>query len=347
MFDLAEFLTLFEKCPEVESRILKIYIARILKLNDYSLFPGSQPISFQASHIGDLYQDDYYVCEKSDGYRFLLFLTYDTNQTKHFGFLIDRNYVFYKIPDYALRDKDDSLHDGLLLDGEITKSNDSYKYLIFDALIYKKNSLTHLFLPNRLSVVERHVIAPYKKVPGQDDYPFGLHMKNMVKSYYIRPIFNFIKESGVHHDGLIFTKVQHPYISGTSSSMLKWKPMEENTIDFAIDHDVNKLRLSAEKISLYVAENDCLSFFGWLVFLDSEDRARFFKACPNERAIVECHYIGENNWRWNRFRPDKNQPNFKTVAMSILRSIQNSVSENDLVGAEHRIKTNWKQREQP
>jgi hypothetical protein len=38
-------------------------------------FPGTQPTTFKQQHIKCLENEDYYVCEKSDGERFLMFLT--------------------------------------------------------------------------------------------------------------------------------------------------------------------------------------------------------------------------------------------------------------------------------
>lgn len=38
-----------------------------------NMFPGSQPVSFGSQHFEWLESEDYYICEKSDGIRYLLY----------------------------------------------------------------------------------------------------------------------------------------------------------------------------------------------------------------------------------------------------------------------------------
>ncbi len=37
-----------------------------------------------------------------------------------------------------------------------------------------------------------------------------------------------------HTDGFIFAPVRQPYVAGRQDNLLKWKPMEMNSIDFLL-----------------------------------------------------------------------------------------------------------------
>lgn len=69
--------------------------------NNRQTFPGSQPVSFLRKHLDLLLSEDYYVCEKSDGLRLMLFFPgphkYDGS-----AFLIDRESNVYQIPNCLL-----------------------------------------------------------------------------------------------------------------------------------------------------------------------------------------------------------------------------------------------------
>ena len=65
-------------------------------------FPGSQPVSFLRKHLEWLLSEDYYICEKSDGLRLILFFP-GPHRYKGSAFLIDRESNVYQIPNCLLR----------------------------------------------------------------------------------------------------------------------------------------------------------------------------------------------------------------------------------------------------
>ncbi|KAG9695843.1 mRNA-capping enzyme subunit alpha, partial [Aureobasidium melanogenum] len=62
-------------------------------------FPGAQPVSFSRRHFRDLQETDYYLCEKTDGIRCLLYFTTFTDGNNHLEahMLIDRKNDYYNI----------------------------------------------------------------------------------------------------------------------------------------------------------------------------------------------------------------------------------------------------------
>jgi hypothetical protein len=65
-------------------------------------FPGSQPVSFLRKHLEWLLSEDYYICEKSDGLRLMLFFPGPHKYDKS-AFFIDRESNVYQIPKCLLR----------------------------------------------------------------------------------------------------------------------------------------------------------------------------------------------------------------------------------------------------
>ena len=73
----------------------------------FTRFPGSQPVSFLRKHLNLLLSEDYYVCEKSDGLRLLLFFP-EPHKYNRAAFLIDRESNVYEIPECLLYNKKDA-----------------------------------------------------------------------------------------------------------------------------------------------------------------------------------------------------------------------------------------------
>lgn len=65
--------------------------------------------------------------------------------------------------------------------------------------------------------------------------PFDIRIKDTNFSYHVEKVFNVDIPALKHgSDGLIYTCVNTPYICGTDSNILKWKPPSENSIDFKL-----------------------------------------------------------------------------------------------------------------
>jgi mRNA guanylyltransferase len=220
-------------------------------------FPGAQPVSFARHHIDELQHRDYFMCEKTDGIRCLLYLTHFINESSEpieMQFLIDRKNDYYCIPLDAVHiptpppagrggDFDISnFHRGTLLDGELVRQNikgkDKLTYLMFDILALDGESVMTRPFDKRIAKIEQLVWRPYRKFAERyasdvNAQPFQLQLKKMEFPYAAEAMFRQIIPALPHgNDGLIFTCVGTEYTSGTDQHILKWKPPQENTIDF-------------------------------------------------------------------------------------------------------------------
>lgn len=233
--------------PEVEN-YLKQQITNILRIR-FNHFPGSQPVSFTREHLNDnLMNRDYLVCEKSDGLRVLLFVLVNPDTNEEGVFLISRENEYYHVPDFHFPRSSknfDQSHNGTIVDGELVYSMNpitkvkEIRYLIFDCLSMDMQSVMHKNLWKRLYHAQHEFHKPYmelrRKFPDACiNWPFKLDFKNMTQPFKIHKIFNEMKNLTYVSDGLILTSCDTPYITGTDPTLLKWKPAEENTIDFKI-----------------------------------------------------------------------------------------------------------------
>ncbi|KAL2200918.1 mRNA capping enzyme alpha subunit-like protein [Corynascus similis CBS 632.67] len=366
-------------------RELRAEVANLLGRNSYS-FPGAQPVSFSRRHLDELRREDYYVCEKSDGIRYLLYLTADENGSEC-HYLVDRKNDYWWLSQrnlhFPLAQDRAAFHTGTLIDGELVmdvlpSGEKEPKFLVFDLLALDgKADLLSKPLDKRLGYFKEHVMKPYKNLfaafPEELQYQaFKVEMKEMQFSYGIEMMFREVLPSLKHqNDGLIFTCRTSPYQFGTDPHILKWKAPHENTVDF-------RLRLHfplVEPSEAERAEGQTEPFVDY----DSVPEARLLIFTGNERGaggpgyeefesplyltedewetlkswgdplqdrVVECCLDEERRWRLYRFRDDKTEANHISTVNSVMGSIKDGVSEAELLQAAKGIKDSWKQRQQ-
>lgn len=206
-------------------------------------------------------------------------------------------------------------------------------------------------------------------------FPFAIEKKDVQRAYGTQAMFKDILPQLKHgSDGLIFTCKDTGYKFGTDENIVKWKPVLENSIDFKLelewmplqglvngrvdggykdgdDEDVEwdyegmptfKLLIFAgegrdkEYGMMHVTEDEWESMKAWSVKKDD----------GLDGQIVECHKDTEGRWRFGRFRDDKAEANHISVAEKVLQSIEDGVTEKDLIDAGLDIKRSWKAREE-
>ncbi|KAK5118398.1 hypothetical protein LTR62_002912 [Meristemomyces frigidus] len=359
-------------------------------------FPGAQPVSFAKQHLRELRERDYFMCEKTDGIRCLLFLTQIPGEygPQEAQFLIDRKNDYYFIrppggdgitltiptppPKGAKGDFNvGSFHLGTLLDGEIVKQRlkdgtERITYLMFDILALDGENITTSTFDKRLAKLGLNVARPFRKFAAaypQDvgAFPLQLDLKEMQFPYVVAHMFEHIIPTLPHgNDGLIFTCVDTQYVSGTDPHIVKWKPPQENTIDFKLvlgdfpiieDEEGSYPDWDAQpEMELHVnhgggAEGG-YQYFAAMAFTAAE-----WSACKSlheilDGRIIECFRDPDTGaWRPKlehdgapRFRDDKTDANHISTVNSVLQSIKDAITEQDLLHEATEIKVCYKKR---
>lgn len=371
-----------QKIPFEDMQFHRGTIADLLGRQQLS-FPGAQPVSFARNHFQELQRTDYYLCEKTDGIRCLLYLTAFVGTAEgdiEAQFLIDRKNDYYYIPRDAIhlprQGNLQGFHQGTLLDGELVRQSSGngkskLVYLIFDALCLDGQNITNRQLDIRLGKIRAFVYEPWvdfaKQYPEDAQaQPFQLQLKKMELPYGTEMMFRDILPKLPHgNDGLIFTCKTTPYVAGTDPHILKWKPPHENTIDFRLhlgqfpmeeDEDgVYEDWDAKPEIELLVNHGDQGGYqrHANLVLSDTEWEKIKGMGQQIDGRIIEC-FRDPNTGSWRpkiepdgtpRYRDDKREANHISTVRSVIESINDAVTEQDLIANSGKIREAWKHRE--
>lgn len=341
---------------QTSSKLLKVISTFLNIKSPITKFIGSHPLTLTKLCINDLLEEDYLVCEKSDGIRALIFV-----HNKVF-YLYDRKNLLYKTRYTA------DLEDSYLFDSEIYQENSEFVLAIFDTLLTKSKNYLQETLIARLTGANKFVM--HLKTPGitrisdnESIKRFKITVKQMTKSYGFYQVLDSISELKHENDGLIFTPVHEPYIIHRVSKIYKWKPPSLNTIDFQISNstagkDAYDLYgiLKDEQIprhmnNTFKGHNRDLYKFGTfyttekLNITERNSLIGEFKYDDQKEVVDRFDYtITFGGWELHKIRSDKDTPNNFKVIFNIIKSINENITENELRKYWKEMMTNYKKR---
>ncbi|KAJ1719360.1 Dcp1p-Dcp2p decapping enzyme complex alpha subunit [Coemansia erecta] len=330
-------------------------------------FPGSQPVSFtRHESIPALMENDYYVCEKSDGIRVLVLIgkiarsAAASELTPDSVYFVTRRNEYYEISTAPSQPDTWTIIDAELVVDVEDDGRRVQRLLAFDVLAVDGICCMMQTLPKRLGRLEQQVVKvlnakrdKQRQESLQSDMPFELLMKRFELSYGAARVMREVVPKLKHaSDGLIFTAVDSPYISGTCIEVIKWKPADENSVDMlanvVYDDDTHQ-----PIVQLYVWEGfDRYSFYGFLSYTQTEWEEVIWPARGDRVSINGCimevlyqpGYRPPAKWRFMRVRSDKQHANHVSVITRILQSIDDGLDFNELEAAMADVRLNWKQR---
>ncbi|KAI0072782.1 mRNA capping enzyme [Panus rudis PR-1116 ss-1] len=351
---------------------LKQTVARICQL-DHERFPGAQPVSFGKKDLERLENQDFWVAEKSDGIRVLLFINTDLQTNNQDVYLIDRHNSYRQLtglyfphwehPTMPLRN---TLVDGeLVIDVDPVTKQEKLRFLAFDCLVVDDQNIMSKTIESRYGRLQAWFYKPVVKMLREFPHmaqtlPFEIKVKDVKPSYHVNDVFNIDIPALQHgNDGLIYTSATTPYIPGTDQNILKWKPPSENTIDFKLvlrfparPAQPNEPDYFAKPVfELHVFCGDRggqaqYEFYDVLRVEDDEwERLKESGEQLDDR-VVEVHWDLENEcWRMMRFRDDKPYGNHKSVVEAIIKSIADGVEKEEILARSDAIRNAWKARQ--
>lgn len=343
--------------PHVAQGLQK-YVAQMVGRTN-PLFPGSQPVSFtRTDSLPQLLTSDYLVCEKSDGVRVLALMIVSDQGQQPLTYFITRKNEYYQAPSgvcFPVPNNFSQFHHQTLIDAELVIDTDrngqkTLTLLGFDALVVNGARCMERTLEKRLGYLNEHVLAPYRQWYRQQNQqpPLNVAAKIFERSYGLDKLYRETIPSLQHKsDGVIFTSVQAPYQIGTCPYIIKWKPSNENSVDF-------KLRISNGALRLLVWQGRSqYSEFGALGASQQDIHTMLREANVGSleqldglivEALYDPLYMPPAHWRFMRFRDDKPHGNHASVVEKIMVSINDNMELEELLQSMDQIRTAWKQR---
>ena len=274
-------------------------------------YPGPQPISIERKHFERLRDNEYLVCEKSDGVRFGFISTKFNGNAM--TVIVNR-----KLDMFVVKTKFSlSITKGTVADLELIRCGEAWMALIYDVAWYGGVDIKNSNLYARLAYANKIQKAVRKNKYGDDITFRGKPM--FPKDQIERALHG---ESTHISDGLIFTPVNEPLRIGTHETMFKYKEKSKCTVDFLCRPFVDTIRLFVQERGKLLYETEIPVN---MIFTKYREKIR-------EDTIVECQYNEKTKlWHPIGIREDKTHPNNRRTFLRTMTNIAENIKPQEFV----------------
>ncbi|CAG8500210.1 8747_t:CDS:10 [Funneliformis mosseae] len=286
-------------------------------------FPGSRPVEFESRHIELLEKEDYFVRDKTDGKRYILFFTAVDGGT---AFMMDESCKFriltgFKLP---LRSNHSFIHNETMMDGEMVMDTENKKDHIANEWEMEIKSMELSY--GLINVLNGNENDELTFIPVNHPYEPGVSNLNL----------------------LINGSAQ--FVSITS---LLWKQITQYTVDFMI----KVLYFKEDKKPIYhllTFDDRNHKFYDQLTLTPESNIAIQWQGNPPDGKIAtfwyDKHegvppYSRDGGWRFLRFAHEKHVADHESIVEHVRKRIQNAVSRDMLEKRTSIIRENWKRRQ--
>lgn len=306
-------------------------------------FPGPNPMSLEKKDFRRINNEDFLVALKTDGVRYILLMTTKPNSTEPISIMIDRTLSMYEIEIWA---NEEFFYNGCLLDGELVWNNDKLQFIVFDVVRLKGIDCIHKNYRDRLQIIHNHILCidptlddeTTETLVSEEDklcarnnaFHLEITPKMCVSKQQLLDIWNGRKHVSHRNDGVILTKNNVNIHTGTSTNILKWKPLQ--SIDIKCIYKDNQWTLFANEnssgdeinISHQIGEND--------VHLQSSKLLEMLQR--KGKCVVECLITIEADRILlipERERTDKKTANTIKTMISTIENAREQIEIDELI----------------
>lgn len=280
-------------------------------------FPGPMCVSLRREHLEIVKKEPYWVCEKTDGYRFIMMATRykDLKVIALFGRNLPED-VYIVGMTHVPR----TAYMGTVVDGEMVQSHDgAWNFFVFDCMVTDGVNVCASPFDSRIEKFHSNWMSFYKHDPTQD--AFILFPKKFFEVNNFSAFLLHMESASVQIpvDGIVFTPNASPIVFGRHTKMFKWKNPSDHTLDFAARLADGVLFAQDKGVPVQVAR---------LVAPPDVPEA-------TDLAICECRCVDvtQNLWAFEKVRTDKTYANDITTYRNTLRCITENLTLPELAGA--------------